>query len=85
MAFTPEVVSPQTPVRGAPAESLLKAEDVAKILQISVSMVYKLRREGRLPAVPVGSLWRFRPEVVRSFTSGDISQPSTPARRRRRV
>jgi excisionase family DNA binding protein len=66
-------------------QALLKAEDVASLLQISLSMVYKLRREGHLPAVSVGSLWRFRPEVVHAFASGEIAQPAAPARRRRRV
>jgi excisionase family DNA binding protein len=85
MPITLDAAPPAAPLRGPQSDPLLKAEDVAALLQISVSMVYKLRREGRLPAVPVGSLWRFRPETVRSFANGDIPQPSTPARRRRRV
>lgn len=33
--------------------------DVAKLLKISTSTVQKMAREGRLPAIKVGKLWRF--------------------------
>ncbi len=49
------------------AEPLWTAEDVAAFLRVSLSMVYKLRRTGRLPAVRVGALFRFEPDVVRAF------------------
>ena len=52
---------------GRVAEPLWTAENVAGFLQVSLSMVYKLRREGRLPAVRVGALYRFRPEAVRAY------------------
>jgi len=53
-------------------EPLWTAEDVAAFLRVSLSMVYKLRRRGMLPAVPVGVLYRFNPEAVRAFAQGQV-------------
>jgi excisionase family DNA binding protein len=52
-------------------EPLWTAEDVAAFLRVSLSMVYKLRRQGSLPAVRVGALFRFQPDAVRAFASGE--------------
>jgi excisionase family DNA binding protein len=57
------------------AEPLWTAEDVSTFLRVSLSMVYKLRRGGRLPAIQVGSLYRFNPEVVRAFARGELGLP----------
>ena len=48
-------------------EPLLTAEQVAAFLGVSPELVYKLRRTGRLKAVKLGALYRWRPEVVRAF------------------
>lgn len=48
---------------------LLTAEQVAAFLGCSVEMVYKLRRQNRLRAVKVGSLYRWRPEAVQAFVA----------------
>ena len=53
-------------------EALLTAQEVARMLKVSLSMVYKLRRSGVLPSVQVGALYRFNPEVVRSFMRGEL-------------
>ena len=53
---------------GAP---LLTADEVATYLRCSVEMVYKLRRTGRLRAVKVGALYRFRPEAVRALVGAE--------------
>jgi excisionase family DNA binding protein len=72
-------------------EPMMTAEDVAAFLRISLSMVYKLRREQKLPGIQVGSLWRFNPEHVHAFARGELPQPSPGAPvvlisgRRRRV
>lgn len=46
---------------------LLTAEQVAAHLACSPEFVYKLRRVGKLPAVKLGALYRWRPEVVRRY------------------
>jgi len=53
-------------------EALWRAEDVADFLRCSLSMVYKLRREGKMPAIHVGALLRFNPDQVRAFARGDL-------------
>jgi excisionase family DNA binding protein len=44
---------------------------VAGFLRVSLSMIYKLRRAGSLPAVRVGALFRFEPDAVRAFARGE--------------
>ena len=46
---------------------LLGADEVASHLGCSVELVYKLRRQGRLKAVRIGSVFRWRPSVVEAF------------------
>jgi len=53
------------------SEPLWTAEDVAAFLRVSLSMVYKLRRQGSLPAVRVGALFRFQPDTVGGFARSD--------------
>jgi excisionase family DNA binding protein len=54
----------------AASEALLTAKEVAVLFKASESLVYKLQRQGRLPAVRIGWLLRFRPETVRAFMRG---------------
>jgi excisionase family DNA binding protein len=53
------------------SEPLWTAEDVAAFLRVSLSMVYKLRRQGSLPAIRVGALFRVQPDAVRTFAGGE--------------
>ncbi len=62
------------------ADPLWTAEDVAAFLRVSLSMVYKLRRQGSLPAVRVGALLRFQPDTVRGFARDD-GMAGDPGRR----
>lgn len=55
----------------APLEALLTAEDVARLLGVSESLVYKLRRENKIRAIRIGALLRFRPADVRSYVNGE--------------
>ena len=60
------------PVARNAIEPLWTAEDVAVYLRVSLSMVYKLRRDGTLPSAAVGALYRFNAEDVRAFARGEI-------------
>jgi len=42
--------------------TLLKAKDVAEILQISRAMAYNLMQSGEIPTVRIGKARRVRPE-----------------------
>jgi excisionase family DNA binding protein len=80
-------MSTATPLQPEP---MMTAEEVAGFLRVSLSMVYKLRREGQLPGIQVGALWRFSPELVRAFGRGELAPaprgaPVVPLGSRRRV
>ena len=44
------------------AAGLLTVKEVAELLRVSTSMVYRLVRDGKLEAVHIGKLVRVRPE-----------------------
>ena len=48
-------------------EPLLTAQDVADHLRCSVELVYKHRRAGKLRAVKLGAVYRFRPAAVQQY------------------
>jgi len=46
---------------------LMTAEDLAARWQVPKSHVYRLTREGRVPAVKLGKYCRYRPVAVEAF------------------
>lgn len=52
---------------------LLKAEEVASIMDVSKSFVYLLIRTGELPAVRFGTAVRVRPEDLDEFISSSLT------------
>jgi len=70
-------------------DALWTADGVAAFLKVSLSMVYKLVKAGRLPAVRIGALYRFQSEQVRAFARGEgpgtTSAPVLSPGSRRRV
>jgi len=62
-------------------EKLLRARDVAHILDCSPDDVYPLINAGELKASKVGRLWKFRLEDVMSCKermNGDVDVTETP-------
>jgi len=47
-----------------PAEQIMTLREVAKYLGLHVMTVYKLTREGRVPAAKIGGQWRFKRDVL---------------------
>lgn len=45
-------------------EELLTLREAAKKLRVAEVTLYRLARQGKLPAVKVGGGWRFKPEVL---------------------
>ncbi|MCL0046893.1 helix-turn-helix domain-containing protein [Thermodesulfovibrionales bacterium] len=45
-------------------EEIMTIEECAKYLKTSVSTIYKLAQEGKIPASKVGNQWRFRKEEI---------------------
>ncbi len=50
-------------------ESLLTANEVAKLLRLSTQTLYKMVDDGTIPAVKVGNRWRFDRTSVSSWLS----------------
>lgn len=48
-------------------EELLTLREAAKKLRVAEVTLYRLARQGRLPAVKVGGGWRFKPEVLEAW------------------
>ena len=50
-----------------PIESLLTAREASQVLHINRYLIYRLVRDGDLPAIRVGRMVRFRPEDLREW------------------
>lgn len=44
--------------------TILTVHDVAEYLRMSEAKVYRLAKEGHLPAVRIGKAWRFRRDLL---------------------
>jgi excisionase family DNA binding protein len=51
---------------------VLTVKGVSELLQISATMVYKLAKEGRIPAFKIGTDWRFRTDLVVRWMAAQI-------------
>ena len=48
---------------------VLTPKQVAKYLNVDVRTVYKITRQGRIPAFKVGNLWRYRKSDIQTLAS----------------
>lgn len=46
---------------------LMTVEQVATLLTLHPKTVYTMARDKKLPAVKIGSQWRFRPAEIKSY------------------
>ena len=53
------------------AERLLTAEQVAERWQVPTSHVYRLTRQGEIPAVKLGRYYRYRLDALERFETGE--------------
>ncbi len=53
-----------------PVAQLLGAEDVARVVGVKETTVYKWCKEGKLPCLKVGKRWRVRREHLENFLKG---------------
>jgi len=65
--------------RRARKSNLMTIEEVAEYLRVHPSTVYRLVRQGALPAVKIGKQWRVDRETLEEWlrgraTGGEISQ-----------
>lgn len=52
--------------------SLMTINDVSQYLRISKANVYELAKQGRLPSIRIGKLWRFKKDLVDEWITGEI-------------
>jgi excisionase family DNA binding protein len=63
-------------------DALLTADELAERWQVERSQVYRLAREGRIPAVRIGRYLRFRLDLIEEFEAGRLETPANgPATR----
>lgn len=59
-------------------ENLLTVKEVAALLRVSAQTLYKMLEQGDIPAVKVGSQWRFDREKIRAWISSQGSEAREP-------
>jgi excisionase family DNA binding protein len=63
-------------------DHLLTADQLAERWQVPTSHVYRLTRQGEIPAVKLGRYYRYRLDAIERFELGDqcdIADPREPA------
>jgi excisionase family DNA binding protein len=55
------------PLGGGRLGEFMTVEDVAEMLRINKSTVYRMAKAGRIPATRVGRQWRFRLSALEEF------------------
>ncbi len=57
-----------------PEGGIMTVHDIAMYLRLSEAKVYKLAKEGQLPALRVGKSWRFRKDLIDEWMRRQIEQ-----------
>ena len=56
------------------AEQIMTLREVAQYLGLHAMTVYKLTREGRVPAAKIGGQWRFKRDVLDQWLETQMHQ-----------
>ena len=57
----------------------LTAEEVAEYLKVDIMTIYRLAKDGRIPASKIGHLWRFKKtEIDEWFKNGHLNNSVKP-------
>ena len=66
------------PVNGGQSkDQIMTLREVAQYLGLHVMTVYKLTREGRVPAAKIGGQWRFKRDVLDGWLETQMNQHSS--------
>jgi excisionase family DNA binding protein len=57
-------------------ENMLTVKEVAAMLRVSSQTLYKMLEQGEIPAVKVGSQWRFDREKLKTWIEHRGTQPN---------
>lgn len=63
------------------SEKILNIDEACEFLGIKRRTIYKLLKEGNLPAVKIGGQWRFSQEVLMDLFRRQTAGPVPPAPR----
>lgn len=58
-------------------DEMLTVEDVANLLRVSEATIKKWAAAGKLPAMKIGRLWRFRRSSIEEFIHEQENRPRT--------
>lgn len=61
-------------------DSLMTVKEMAAMLRVSAQTLYKMLEQGEIPAVKVGSQWRFDREKIKDWMDAQSGPPSSRAR-----
>lgn len=75
---------PAQPAPVTPLETHLSVKEVAELLGVSASAVYRLSDDGTIPCVRVGARKTFSPQQVRQFVAQGGSEKKIGGKRRGR-
>ena len=56
--------------------NVLTVHDVAVYLRLSEAKVYRMAREGRVPAFRLGKSWRFRRDMIEEWIRREAGWPA---------
>jgi len=59
--------------------SVLTVHDVAEYLRLSEAKVYRMAREGAVPAFRLGKSWRFRKDLIDDWMIREIGLNTHPS------
>ena len=62
--------------------TVMTLEEVARYLRINKSTVYRLARDGTLPAWKLGNVWRFKKEAIERWIASNQRAHQQKLRRR---
>lgn len=62
--------------------TVMTLEEVARYLRINKSTVYRMARDGTLPAWKLGNVWRFKKESIESWIASNQRAQRQKVRRR---
>lgn len=67
--------------------AFMTVDEVAEMLRINKSTVYRMAKEGRIPATRVGRQWRFRQKALEGFfdAGGELATEESEDTRDTRV
>ena len=60
-----------------PLIETLTPSEIAKMLRVHPFTITRLAREGKLPALKVGGIWRFRKDEFKKWLQGQANKKKT--------